>query len=548
MDGLPGGIGDLKTFFGLDGGIPLDFKAMFAKIFEDGNLLGKLAELIGEAFHLIVQGLADGLSKVADKLADLAKKVAGLLADLWERIVKFLNDGFSLKKAFPDALERGSLAGIKAARELASFLSALPTAELANLKDRIEVVADSFVRLIDAAGGKEGLFFVSKGVEEFGDLLSDLIDDTTSPEEKLRGLVIKLLVPDALVSKSQAVELLKSVVQGRWWAWADLPGGLVPGALHGWVNDPKSYSRPDLIPLARRFRCRVVAAVDAYLRSKVSEANVPQLLTNSDGRLSFESLSDLVCALIDTTIQFVFEPEGFPLLDGDLDGFEDVGIGFAGMFARQIRLAIRGVMGMLFRGVWIYSLQSDSLIELIASIFSVTFSAIVESVVRHLTWTVRVVSRYKGDPFGGSGGVLTWDSLDRAEFIQGGGPPLPVDRIRRFRPRRGAQLQLCLVQVRWLPRGIGQGHGGVPRRLLPAVPAGQPLPEARRRRGDDLCADIVGDHLTVFATTSAFAEIPRPVLRVYIGNHILIMRPAVPPPTPISSSSTSPPPTGAISN
>ncbi len=50
------------------------------------------------------------------------------------------------------------------------------------------------------------------------------------------------------------------------------------------------------------------------------------MLTRSDERESANLVAESIYLFLDTVIQFVLEPECFPLGDFDLDGFEDIGV------------------------------------------------------------------------------------------------------------------------------------------------------------------------------------------------------------------------------
>jgi hypothetical protein len=320
-----------------------------------------------------------------------------------------------------------------------------------------------------------------------------------------------------------------------------MPNGLVPGKLHEWVNDRSSYTKidnngskspmdPKLIPVARRFRCQVVMMLDGYLRSQVSQTNIANPLTNSDGRMSFQSLTDLICGLVDNIVGFVFEPEDFPAREDDLDGFEDIGLGFAVSFARQIRVAIRGTIGLLFRGVWEYSLHSDALIELFASVIGVTLSSIFESVVRNLTWSLRLVSRYKGDPHGGQPG-FSIPTLDRSSPIPGSGITAQDVEYVAFIRTKG------LIATPFAVGGFLQNL----MRDLAAYTDACYLQFRTERKFPGLATDnvggvtptISGNKFTLLANVTQpevdFGNLPRPVLRAYFGNQMVVMAPGTNP-------------------
>ncbi len=491
--------------------------------------LKKLAKLVGEILKDLIAAFVDAINGAAEGIGEALRKAAETLADFWEKIVKFFQD--ALGNSFPSPLKLGPVAAINSAVELTSLIGTLGPST--NVSDRIDIVADSIFELIELAGKKGDLNIISEAIGTMKKLLRSLTS-AGSAETKVKDLLVNLLVPQ----KTQLVKLLKSIGGRKWWAWAEMPGGLVPGKLHEWVNDRSSYRKfddnnqnpspmdPKLIPLARQFRCQVVMVLDGYLRSQVSQTNIANPLTNSDGRMSFQSLTDLICGLVDKTVGFVFEPEDFPAREDDLDGFEDIGLGFAVSFARQIRVAIRGTIGLLFRGVWEYSLHSDALIELFASVVGVTLSSIFESVLRNLTWSLRLVSRYKGDPHGGQAGFAI-PTLDRSSPVTGSGTVAQEVEYVAFIRSKG------LIATPFALGGFLQGL----MRDLAAYTDACYLQFRTERKFPGLSTDnvggltptISGKKFTLFANVNAsgdeFGDLPRPVLRAYFGNQMVVMAP-----------------------
>src|SRR5262249_7022731 len=80
--------------------------------------------------------------------------------------------------------------------------------------------------------------------------------------------------------------------------------------------------------------------------------------------------------------------------DIDLHGIEDLGIRFGQLFAREIRITIRAIIGLVLRGFWGFTIGNYVLIELISVTIAVFFSAMIEAVIRNLTWSLQIVSCY----------------------------------------------------------------------------------------------------------------------------------------------------------
>lgn len=183
------------------------------------------------------------------------------------------------------------------------------------------------------------------------------------------------------------------------WSWAEFPAGLIAGDLGAWVNGD-TYGGLAPLDLQREYRLRIVATADAYLREMQSASSVSSELTYSDRKLSPGLLSDAIATFIETTILFIFEPASYVGTSLSTEAFDDLGASFAASISRQLRSTIRVTIGTLFRGVWLFSVQNEALIEMIASGIGSLFSSLIEGVVRNITWVVELKAKYKSDGLG----------------------------------------------------------------------------------------------------------------------------------------------------
>jgi hypothetical protein len=171
-------------------------------------------------------------------------------------------------------------------------------------------------------------------------------------------------------------------------------------------------------------------------------------------------------------------------------------------------------------------LHSDALIELFATVIGVAFSAVLESVSRNLTWSVRIVSRYKGDPHGGAAG-LAIASLDRTSPIASSGrPSQEVEYVAFFRDKG----------LTAIPISLGSTLQGLLRDLTAYIDASyqqfrkdRRFPEIFTDSVESILGQIIGNVFTLRANSltagTVFGELPRPVLRAYFGNQMVVMAP-----------------------
>lgn len=542
LDGVAVDVNFLKGFFG-----DVNVSGL-----SSAKSVEELFKLLGSELTKLFEAFVDAFQKDANKFEAAVKKIAKKIAELWQKIIALFQSAFKsvgALKQFPGALRSGPLAGFQAAAELTTLLSTST-----NISNRIDAVADSFAELMKLAGGGGDLSIVSVAVDEFKDILKDLTTGGNA-EEKLRKRLVSLLVPD----ETAIVKVVTKATEGKWWTWAELPSGLTPGDLHKWINVRSTYpSDSKLFAHARRFRCQLVMAVDGYLRTHVAAHD---RMTSSDRRMSYQALTDVVAILIDQVVTFVFEPDDFPVTEEELDGFEDVGFGFSAALARQIRVAIRGQLGTAFRGAWEFSVHTDALAELFSTVVGVLFSSILEAVCRNLTWTIRVVSRYKGDPYGGAAGLFIADSLDRTSPVGGSGvTPRNVEYVAFLRntglnsaPPALKEFLIKILQdlAAYIDAGYQQFHKTRRLSVNPTDPSdlrelasflsetSQQLmeiklfPKIATDQIGSINYNFQGNTLTLNAQVlpigTDFGNLPRPVVRGYFGNQMIVLAPGTTP-------------------
>lgn len=533
-------VDDIKSFFDSD-----------VSGLTSGGSLAELFKLLGKELSNLFKAFVNALEQDASSLEKTVKEIARTLASIWKKIIALLQKAFDKLDAFPAALTKGPLAAFDAAGDLFSLLKKInsPT----DLTSRIDVVIDSFAELMKLLGGDGTLPVISQASKQLKELLKDAIGGG-DPKEKIRKRLFSFLVPD----NTAVVEILKQATEGKWWAWAELPSGLKPGSLHLWVSNKSTYVDSSTgapldrskTELARRFRSQVVMAIDGYLRTQL-DARISS--ASSDGKMSYQVLVDVIALLVDQVISFVFDPDELPVNEEGLDGFEDLGLGFAASFGRQIRVAIRGLLGTMFRGVWEYSLHSDALVELISTVVGTLFSAILEGVIRNFTWSMRLVSRYSNDQFGGGNGIIS-TSMDRTSPITGSGiTTQAVEYVAFVRAdgligtspaitgilksvlddfaaytdsaylhfQRSKRLPVNASTFNELAVALGPtSQQFMETKVFPAIAT------------DEVVAinpQLQGNTLTVYASVhslgSGNGDLPRPVLRAYFGSQMVIMAP-----------------------
>ncbi len=503
------------------------------------------AEITG---HVSVEvGVGGSLEGAFKELTDA---IGGLIKSILDALTKLLND---VQNNFPIALTSGPLEALGAIQGIKTLLTDLHYLE--NIEARIEAASSSLLELFKVLakpsspneGDDDDIPFLLLGqvVKQSTAVIKGLLHAKT-PQDALVEVIKDLVFPTDVF-----VRLLKTAKDGKFWAWAELPSALPAGALNEWLNNPDRYPNGLKSTLDREFRVRMVAAADAYVRGRLNDPDRPftqtLTLTNSDERDSGNALADAVCLFFDTIIHFILEPECFPLTDIDLYSIEDLGIRFGQLLAREIRISIRALIGLVLRGFWGITVGNYVLIELIAVIIAVFFSAMIEAVIRNLTWSLQIVSCYPSALFDGSptsdtapvdpkldGAQLVYywpsaetiantgevpDRLWYVAMVRAPGVTLPSGYPKRYKQDDGTDEWRA---VTGLLRDFGAYLDTCYQRFriesrFPKVEAADEVTITR--------AEIAGRTLTVWATTTATFEEPQPILRAYFCCRVVPLRP-----------------------
>jgi len=537
--------------------------------FNDGDVkVGGVDSFFGSFLQAVVKLLVEILDQIVvtiqQPMADVSQKLFLAIGGLIQQVFKTLLDALAKDlNQFPAALLHGPFEALSAVNGLKTLLNDLQDSSgvtyLQGVLDRTTAVGNSLKSLIGlltsqldtTAPGKDnaGLVLIEDLIDQSTQLINGLLSASTPTvalESLLEDLFIKFPI-DTLVS------LFQSAFQQKLFAWTQLPSMLPVGMLNGWLNDPNNYSSAATKVVERQFRVRMVAVADAYIRQELDVPGQPfaqkMPLNQADQRDSGQALCDAICLLFDTIIHFVLEPECFPLIDLDLHGIEDLGIRFAMLLAREIRISIRALIGLVLRGFWWFSFMNTVLIEFIAVLIGVFFSALIEAAIRNLTWSLQVVSCYgsalfddpsqdvptlKATPLlGGAQLVYYWPSAETAANTG-----QPVDRLWYIATVRNPDVTL--------PSGYPQPYHSDPKddplewkyvlgllrdfgayidvcyqrfRIDSRFPVTEANDEVTITR-----AEISGKTLTVWATTTATFEQPQPILRAYFCCQVVPLR------------------------
>jgi hypothetical protein len=286
----------------------------------------------------------------------------------------------------------------------------------------------------------------------------------------------------------------------------------------------------------------MIFAFDAYVRRRLGEHRGVDTLTQFDRRTSTELIVDLSCIFFDTIINFVLEPECYPLVDTDWENLEDVGGNLGRLMAEQLRAGIRAVLGSLPRGIWQWTGDNENLIEGASTICSSIFAPIVEGVIRHIVWSVEVISvyprRYPDTQPREAFELHRWQSLeavangadddDRLNYVAfirhhrgvndlsesqkdalrnlvgNDGVPASAPRLKGILEDLGAYIDVGYHRFRIQP-------------FFPVVESDEVISITR--------ADITSGKLYIGANSSVQGESPRPVLRAYFCCDTVVMKP-----------------------
>jgi hypothetical protein len=529
-----GPISDVADMLGgiFGGNAGIDFKAILEAFFK--------SDAARDAFKVLVDKLAQALETaqdvcehLANLLAAVLKEIIKLLKDIISRLEGAISDLFddlaaAIKDNLPTGMLQGPLEVMKAISQLQQLLVELSrTDEIVN---RLTVAFSSLRALVKIGAGNDlGNFMFgtfSDGVEE--DVKKLLAGD--DPLTIIKDRVTDFLMPSGLLEK-----LFDAVATNKLWKWADFPSGLGPGKLHTWLNDftggqfqtDGTVDDPVKHPLERQFRVRLAANIDAYFRKTGERFLLQHGLRTSDERISTQILSDVITIVFDTVITFTLEPECFPLTELEWEYFEDVGVQFAAASSRQIKAAIKSVTGTLLRGVWIWSVQNDNLIEAIGTIIGSILTSLCEGIVRNLAWTFRIVSRYEGDVVAPAQIVADWEGGEFYDKLLGSGQVdgrLQYVALLRASPNTVSQAVKDAVNNNPFVLGLLKDIGAYADLSYRQFRLDSRFPDIQADTVNVTFVGTAGGKLLVKATTTAVDK-PRAVLRAYCCCQVAVMTP-----------------------
>lgn len=428
-----GTLGDMQDFFGTAGGVNpgVRFRTLletfFAKcsnILENpatllvndapfvastlNSLSASLAKVSPSVIESVVKTLEDSqVSKeLGDKIYAISERFINVLQTLLGRLMDSLVRAIGSVLDFPLSLQGGPLAAFDSVAQYIKWLRSMGLGD--GVPTRAAVVNNSLRELMKITNPVVGLPLVDQVLAAVGDIIIRLV--TGDPEAVFNDVFKDLVFP-----KDLFCSLIKAAAGGNIWKWADLPTGLHAGDLHRWINDPNHYPTGVDNSQEREYRLLMTGVADAYFREQLPmTGNLSSSLTVSDRQLAAGHLSSMVRVFVNSTLQFIFEPALPPLSDIELTDFEYVGEQFAALIARQTSASIRCSTSLLLRGIWVWSVENEVLIELIAEVLSGLSGAMTEGVLRGLTWNVKVYSR-NTSLNDGLVEIAHVDSLDGAE-------------------------------------------------------------------------------------------------------------------------------------
>jgi hypothetical protein len=439
----------------------------------------------------------------------LLKAVLGFLLDQCSNVFNALDPlgTFSM----PRAVSVGPREAVRLLADLNTFKANL-SGDANEITDRLEAVVNSLKRLVVIlmeGSGDESSFLFGLTIDEFDDAVADIYNGQAFD---VAALVKRLIDPSQIFDK-----IADAFTGGNFWSWTEFPNSAPVGAMHSWINENVSIDE-------RRFRLHFIAKFDEYFRRR-PENGIG--LVVSDERSSTELVIDLVTVFFDAIMTFIFDPVDYPDVEDDWDSFEDIGSELGAFASMQVNAAIRVTVGSVLRGVWVWSVENANLIEGVGAVIAAAFSSLMNGVIRHVFWSVRVISVYRETqddtwrPYGLTGlTIAKWESKDAVTNATG----VIQNTLGYAVVKRGGATAVIQVPTHVLALLKDYGayldmmyysylrRGGV--RKPPSVST---LAITR--------AEIRGTSLTVEAQVESPAGGPRVVVRLYAAGTMYIMTP-----------------------
>ncbi|QDU05423.1 hypothetical protein V6x_51600 [Gimesia chilikensis] len=534
-------VNDTSDYLGVDGNGVISglLEGFFGEEF-----LKELFTVLGEISPILTKSFGNAAGEVSPEIADAIKQVLNTISENLSFAIKNLQDlPGPFSKGAVDAFEKLRLLGeiancINLDLEVGSHTFDISYYDF--IQAKINIVVNSITELNMAVHGTdESEGFLLHSI--FGSL-EELFKQALDPE----GTNLVELLGSTLITNFLSTELIEhlldAAIERKSWFWTDLPGGKITGVLHYWINHPESYglesdngfccdpnsSKSWNLALEREYRLRLVAAYDAYFAQRLN-GEIEDSLSNADQRVSFEILGDIISIFFEQTTKFVLETNCSPQIDLELPGFDDIGFKLARFSAPQLYVPIKGLIGIIFRGVSFLSINNSAFIELIASIVARFFSSIIEGVIVSLSSIIRVVGAYGPiTPPRIEGEIYRWSTMEAIE----GNVCVATDRlmyiavirhpnllfsedcyitlsnnslIKDFAKDIGAYLDMCYLTYTNAPRFFTMNA----------------LDEVTIIR-----AEYAHGRLLLLATTNHTVDEYQPILRAYFCCHMVAMRPS----------------------
>ena len=474
--------------------------------------------------------------------------IADALRQPIQRLADRVLDVSKIQDCVRNSLGLGSFKILEALAEFRILLEALEIQTQVDV--RLEVAFNSLGKLfLLIEGGAEGdiaPYLLAEIVAKLKADFREIYLGTENMEVLLTSLIVALVQYPFVI----AGQMFEATRNGKLWCFANLPKGMRPGVINSWLNDYSTYGgdTDDKLAIEREFRSQFIASLDAYFRDRgelKTELGIELPINRSDERLSTEVLSDLVSLVVDVTITFILEPECLPRVEADVDHFEDIGFRMRRSMSRSLRASVKATVGTNLRGIWIWEVGNENLIETLGVLLGSVLSATLEGMIGHLGWSLEIVSTYPGADIGTAFVVHRWKS---GEFV---GTSTNEDRrveylafVRSHRTDLSDAQKAKLAEFTrdWNQpnsqhnaqiRGIIEDFGAYLDVSYRQFRISSRFVDSRKEDAVSiLAAEIRGSKLVVEATTTRALEKPAPVLRVFLSCRSYVMAPGSTPQDP----------------